>query len=487
MTHVRWGVLLAGFALLVAPPTAGARVLPTQAEPGPARNPSYLTPPLIAGPALSRDGLVWAESERSGGYRLRAESPAGPRTLAQIRPALELRLDAAGARIAYARHDWAPVCARGRCPRLLADEVFSGTLDSPLERLAGCHRGEAGCPLRDTPPTAVSVAEDAVAISLPEARGIEVRNYDAADHRFPGGPYFTLAGRYLLASEATAQDSTAATIFDRITGQRFDARGAYLNLSGGGPLQADGKAIYNISGNGLAWKLPGASEAHPIQRPASQLPKQEECAGEDIALRDDVILWQYERCDPRGPVTEFVITDLAGERVLRVPLVRDRIGDVAFDGTRLAWATKTCALVSLAEITLDRTTWTTGSDFPRVPASSCPAPTVSGSDLRASRSGGVTVSVGCPANASYGCTGGLALYRRVQVSRRYRAGKDFAGGTSAALLAGGERRIRIQLRHKQFAILRRDRRMRIELDVLGANSAKPQRRITALLRAPARR
>jgi hypothetical protein len=486
---VTYAVLLGA---LVFASGAGARVVPTGAEQAPPHRLSNLAPPLIAGPALSSDGLVWAESERAGGYRLRAEGPAGIRELGDIGRATELDLDADGARIAYARHDDAPACPRGRCPRLLADEVFSGTLDSPLERIAGCRRGEAGCPVRDIPARHVLATSDAIAFSLASSSRIEVRNYDAdpsaAVRRFPGGPEFALAGRYaLVEAPLSGKDLDAATIFDRITGASVDAKGAVLNPSAihaDGALQDDGKALYSTAGNHYVWKFPGAATSHPVKEPGAKLAPAEECAGSNISLRQDTILWQYDRCDRRGGVTEFVLTDLAGERVARLPSIRDRAGDVAFDGTHLAWATRTCALVSLAEVTLDKATWSIGADVPRAPRIACPVPDALRPARRASASGAVTVPLRCPASARYGCAGSLSLYRRVPKSRTYYAGKAFADSENALLLAGGHARFSLQLPHRQFAILRRQGSMRVEVDVL--RGARVSRAIRFVLLAPKR-
>ena len=438
---------------------AQAELFETTADAAPVRSPTYISRPIIGGPALTRAGIVWAQSRQDGGYALMLGDANGARQLATLGSAIELQVGAEGDRIAAAHNDWYVACRGGRCPKPLADEVFTGTTDSPFTRLTGCTVGEPGCITHLQPATKIRVTDDAVAFTRSFARDVEVHNFEAdasaAVRRFPGGPEFALAGRY-LAVQATTDDKS--TVYDRWTGEALYT----VNSIGPYALDTDGTIVAALWPNGgWVWMSPSDPTPHPLTPPPPVAPAGEG-SSTSVALRNSTLAWLY---DITGVGSEFVFQELHGDRMLRLPTFtsRTRKSDFAFDGRQLAWSEETCGATFIARVQFDPGRFT-ASEFPATPTGSCALAMPSLSSHRVTESGGLMVALRCPASAQLGCQGGLNLSGR---GRAY----AFMGGAQVLMRRDTTRSVRIQLRHRALAALLRDRRVRADLASEGAGRA----------------
>jgi hypothetical protein len=192
-------------------------------------------------------------------------------------------------------------------------------------------------------------------------------------------------------------------------------------------------------------------------------------------MRNGTIVWTY---DGGSKGTEMVFQQLHGDRILRLPPFSSRVGDFAFDGQRLVWAAQPCAVVWVARLQFDPAAWTT-SEFPRTPAGRCGTAVASVPVRRATQSGGVMLSLTCPAAAVLGCTGGVGL------SSGKNSGRGLAVGSTPVLMPPDTtRRVRVQIRHRALARLRHDGRLVVDL-ISGAAGRQhdPSRRLRFVLLA----
>lgn len=348
-------------AASAAPAAARSEVIPTRADAG------------FAGPALAGDALVWAEGRRDGTVRVRVRGADGATgQLAAVRARQVRGLAAGGRRVA-----------------LVTDrQVLAGTLDGGLQEAAAC---STSCRTEGTP---VAVTDDAVAFRPQDGGdGVEVLGFgvgEPARRRFAGDvAFFALAGRFLALGNA---EQTRIEVVDRVTGDPVYG----VDRAGGTfDLQADGTLVYQHTNAGRAWASPREPFAHPVPSGGAAPGPQNDA--DALIAADRIVITNGAR---------FALTDLAGS-LRDLPTARAGIAGYDFDGRRLAFATKPCAVtVVVAWDVVDAT-------LARPPAGPCPRLQPSVTDRRVGPSGLVRVGLRCPASPLLGCPtavdlGGLA-------------------------------------------------------------------------------
>jgi hypothetical protein len=427
-------ITLVLFAGLLAAPAAHAGVFPTGAVPIDASRAGRMRP-VIAGPALAGGQVAWAQSRSDYGYDLELGAPATPRRIAMIGPARFLTLSASGTQIAWARHD------------SRTDEIELGTTGGGFARVAGC---AGDCPSTDTPARAVDVTDGAAAWNVFERtpNHVHVDNLDGAAARDfgTGGAPFALAGGYLAVEDQPLGSSTIA-VYDRATGTRIFAVSGSVVGTHPFDVQADGKLVYMSPERGLAWASPAEPYAHPIDLGPAPAHAPDEFIGPDIRVAGDRVVLRYLV----DWTAIFVVGDLTGHpRVLPASAVP--VGDFDFDGRRLVWAVRPCAVASVVS-------WDSASEpMPQTPRGTCPAAVVR-SATRVDATGRITIRLSCSRSPLLGCRGGVDLARRDARDRRL---VPAARQTAAfGLLSGRTGSVHFTLSPRTMKALRRSGRLRI--------------------------
>jgi hypothetical protein len=458
-------------AILIQPAAACAdtRVVATGAQPI-AALPLFSVLTRIAGPVLAGTHVVWAESRRDRTYGIERLDDTGAAEIGQIGSATGLQLAAAGSRVAYARHDIS--CPAG-CPDPvpIADEIAVGSINGDFAPLDSCPPTQAGCAYPNNQRRDVAVTEDAIAFRpagynqtrvivrhFDPAGGDSETSFDDAGRRFAlAGPYLAVSAGHLPVGSAGRVD-----VYDHRNGAPVYS---LQRASDPVDLQADGKLLY-FSERGLAWASPDEPYAHPLTRlaPPSKYPDGLYLEGMRFAGDRIVLAWNDGR---------FVIKDLAGATRVS-PAVAGRIGQFDFDGRRLVWAQRPCAVISVSSWDIaDR-------HFPGVPLRRCPLPSMS-AGTRPDRLGRITVRLRCLSDRLHGCPGYFELTMHDRRYGEVRAGGDgfyeLFPGKSGCVYVPLQDRTQQRLRHAGRLALT------VKLTALGATGG-PTHAYRVVLRPP---
>jgi hypothetical protein len=299
--------------------------------------------------------------------------------------------------------------------------------------LDSCPPTLAGCTASNNQRRDPAVAEDTIAFrpaGYNQTR-VFVRHFDpvGGDSQTTlddAGGHFALAGSYLALPGGRGQ----IDVYDHRT------RAVVYSVqpaAGLADLQSDGKLLY-VSDRGVAWASPDQPYAHLLTRiaPPTKYPDSLALAGMRLAGDRVVLAWNDGR---------FVIKDLAGSTRVS-PAVVGRIGQFDFDGRRLVWAQRPCAVISVSSWDL------TDRHFPSVPSRRCPMPSVS-PRTHADRLGRVALRLRCRSARLYGCPGYLRLTMYDRRHGDVSAGDGFyelrpgtSGRVYIALLDSARRRLR---------------------------------------------
>ena len=379
-------VLLA--LVLAAPAHAGGTLFTTDATSG------------VASPQFAGERLAWTTFTRDA-VQVDIAAPDGsdrrssqvPLDAPRSGSARYARLAASPERIALTTRElFCQLPCKYQNYRVTGHATHAGPPGQALARLS------ERCSPRDVP---LTVDASGTAVVYRDGCAQRVLVHDSADGRtyeLPDAIVVRIAGEFV----ATYEEGRELGADDHVvlrewrTGAerlRFAVR-RYTDLD----VQADGKVAWwrpraepvnNMESFDVVW----ASPAQPEPRVAV------ERAGAVLALEDDRLALVRE-----GVGTEVRTLDGALLGVLPNRAASD------FDGRRLAWGVRPCALAAIV-------TWDLAGDPPAMPAGPCPIPTSRRSVLRVPASGRRTVAgLACPAEPALGCGGNLEL--TVKVVRR---------------------------------------------------------------------
>lgn len=291
----------------------------------------------FSGPRLGGDRVVWGRLRTDTGFDIEAAEPGGPTKLITRLPGASaysatnvsqgLFLSASPAFLAYT-HSVDEL--DGHYSRPILREAQAGPVDGPYQPvcdLVTCG-GVCGAVAHTSAPlvrgNALTVFVDECGTRSairdltrgPEtARTLDTRPLD-------------VAGRYALLRA----DTNGLVVYDWVEGAEV-----YRVAATGGLLDATGRVV--VFGDGtLTWYSPAEPFAHPVPAPSVPNWRPFRFAAGRIA---------YTRLVSR--MTEIGSVDLTGARRVAATLTDDYfypgpalLGDVDFDGRRLAWATRIC-------------------------------------------------------------------------------------------------------------------------------------------------
>lgn len=326
---------------------------------------------VVVGPDFAGEGVAWGQETRAGALEVVVAPPTGS-------PTVTHRLDApaepdttvgfSGLPSVFAASESALSFVEGtsRVTKRGGDFLViensgvlrAGSLTGPYERIAGSSEPHS-CPGSNQDPTSTDVEGHRIALGMTTF---------TCDGRDPAGEYTValrdlrdgtqivirtarefalvrrvrLAGRYLAWShQAIGGVPDEVVVWDldqNRVAYRVTATGLGVRFLEDFALQPDGKIALTYAPRGLstparrlAWFAPGDLRAHLVSRSAISVV---EMAGDRIVY--DSLL------DARGS-RQLVVAELTGvtRRLARFPVLRrGRVGDIAFDGTRVAWATR---------------------------------------------------------------------------------------------------------------------------------------------------
>jgi hypothetical protein len=359
----------------------------------------------------------------------------------------------------------------------VTDDVWTGPVAGPLKRSFGCGAPGPVCTGDAYTCNAPQTALSADWITTGACTGsFTLTDLRTGTQRPFGETSPSLAGRYLATvAQATGiprQDNPARLVVrDLETGTeayRIDVPSpnpvdAYFFTS---RVQADGTAVVQ-SGSGAWWASVAEPFLHPMQAPGAVV----NIVGGRVAFVAGPRLGR-----------EVTVTDLTGTVLAKVP-VAPTLGRVAFDGRRVAWASRPCqdAVVVVREVA--------DADGPLPSTAPCPAPAISRKTRKADDAFAFSVKLSCPATPALGCAGTLHLVGRQQRGKAGRGTRELAVVPYA--LAGGATRVfAIRLTRGGITFLRAARRVDVTARTIaikradGAQGARARTSARFVLVAP---
>jgi hypothetical protein len=353
------------------------------------------TAPVAAGPVLTLDRVVWAEQRAPGIWRVHEAPLRGASAPSRSTPyqphtspvVSELLLGASRRRVAVADHTYS--CPVSRCGGLshLASWRFGGR----PRVIASCPRG-SGCSSPCSYIAAPAVAGDWIA-HLGGCSNPPVVVRDLA----PGGVSYRIranahgvrmAGRFIAYDKGSPNGGVV--VYDRL------ARHEVFRVADAAAveLQRDGTVLFRDTRNRVAWASPSDPRPHLIPPPPRDF-------GPIVGLAHDRIAFTRNADHPYLGI-QVVVVDLRGHVVVH-RTIRPFVGQVAFDGRRLAFATQSCQTTAVA-------VWDIRDPAP--PAEShrpCPTATAASRIARVTPSRRMRVRLRCPHYHRLGCAGRLHL------------------------------------------------------------------------------
>jgi hypothetical protein len=361
---MRTAVVAVLLLALAASTAQGAEVVPTAVEGA----------VITGGPALAGEGVAWGEvGHRRESLQLRdGATTRRIHDFATYDPSSWMELDASPEWLAVLR------LRSDRYTPVGSVDFHHGPLDGAMDELAPC----------GGPP---SVSGRAVAL---RCGPITVRE-DGAQRQFavPEDTPFAIAGPWLAyrtREEVVVLDRTTGTEHYRVAAP-VD-RWVQQNLDPGNDpaaiaVREDGLVVFDLKGHQVAWASAAEPSPHPLSLNGSEL----RLAGDRVAAADRRNIRQ---------VTVRVRT-LADEPLDRLEGLPWRGWD--FDGRRVAWRVRPCAMSSVVVIEVGERRPDVGSD--------CGTPEILRRTLRLGRDGHITVTLSCPRWDLAGCGGELELCR----------------------------------------------------------------------------
>lgn len=396
-------------------------------------------PQNVSGPVFAGEDVVWTEEAAPRlTHRIRALDPSGTARDVGVLPA-----PTGGP---Y------PFDARGVTLAGSSTRVLAGTLDLVWgDRLTELYRATvwsagSGGPVEqlrarestDQQPSgyAVRATEGAFAIG-DDVFAEEAPSTPAAS--FTAARFVDLAGDLALVADADG----LRVVRWRDSSELYRPRVAGIHTV---DLQPDGKLAFVLVRDGVrtaGWASP--EEPWPHLLPVEQSAELDVAiAGDRIAVRttDDVAVFTLD-----GGLVALVDAP-------------DVLGAPAFDGRRVAWAARRCAVTFVA-------TWSPGEAVPRLPSAGCRPPGPSPHLFRlARRAGTLTVGLRCPADAANGCDGTAeAEVWAVGPRGRRRGPRRKATGWVGALLPGRSATATLRLSAGAQSIVRAFRDLRVRVRV----------------------
>lgn len=429
-----------------APAPAANRVVPVFGGEPPPAPAGDLVLPLLFGPFLAGDEVVFAE-RRADAVAVVADGPAGKRDLdastaidRTLEP-LSVDLDVAEGRVALNTYRFTcnrdPACEKFRARTPDDHRTLVGPVSGPLARLSST----CGLSRADVAATAF-------------IGPCHLRN-NALELHEEGAPSREVAGD-LASTPQVAGDFVARTILgpnvipvgievlrrpalDPV--YRVDAPVSEWELA------PDGSVVYGLFETAkIGWSSPADPAVHLLDVPGWAI--RIAGAAERIAVMLEPAFGGIARSK------RLLVVDRAG--AIRADHTEAApIAGIAFDGARLAWARQPCSRQSIA-------VWDLSEPAPDLPGADCTMPDPGAGAVRLGRDRRATVTLTCPATAPTGCAGvaSLSAYLRRRPSDRRRLRGSAA--ESFDLLPGGAKTIAVRVKRNG---LRRFRSGQLRIEI----------------------
>lgn len=394
-----------GRGLLVLAVVCAAAAPPTSAS-------SWTAPvaPPIAGPVLLGGTAAYAIATRDGGAIVRGQDgPGSVRELVRLPPQEGLAVSLAGSDQLLAVHPFAAVCTQiVGCypgdPPVQVDSILAGPPGASLDCIAdfvqdgSCHADPCAGTVTTRRANVPAVFGSEVAFC--SGQGTTVRDL-AADAAITQGTapvsWPRLAGTWVAGSWINDE---GIEVVDWRTGQTgLSLPGSYGHVVG---LDTDGTVFYTASKPrssqaALFWASPSDPQPHPIPI-ALSYSSQLHAADGLIARRET-----RDGAPATGQPARIDVFDLSGRPVLSddEPAA---VGTWDFDGHRLAYLSRPCAVTTLVVREL-------GDAAPARPEGDCAA--ARPRRIATLRGRLFTVALDCPAGARLGCFGFLRVVASV--------------------------------------------------------------------------
>jgi hypothetical protein len=425
----------------------------------------------IDGPLFAGDRVVWAtDTPRGGGIDIHSAAPDGSAherwNIAGPTGHLGLYdyfgLGASAERLAAGLNIYG--CGFS-CKSQIDEQRYNELLSAPLGQMPE-ELGPGPCAFGRYFPE-IDISGNAVAYSCGSAR-VTVRDFSPpagapesyefldGSPALPGGSAPRIAGAHLVVREGTVL--VMRRWRDGAEELRFETLGNYDSFD----VQPDGKMAFTApheGGRWVMWASPSSPEPTPIAPIGS--------AGRVRIASDLVAIGGGQSAEVRR---------LDGSVVAASP--KAALGD--FDGARLTWAAKPCAVLAIA-------TWDLEGEPPAMPDGVCPLGALRSPTLRTvSNEFGlvqaVAVELTCRPQPALGCAGGLKLHGRDGRKPPLHSVVDYAygeyrlapGETGTFVMPYGKRRICIGGRYGLRPVLDIGGIARPELDIGGIARPEPR-------------
>jgi hypothetical protein len=345
---------------------------------------------------LTPDRVVWAEQRAPGIWRVEeaplrgASSPARSTSYQpHTRPVTsELALDASARRVTVA--DVTYSCPPGSCEGSGYAHLASWRFGDRSGVIASCPR--TGCSSFCTTGAAPAVAADWVAyVGRCTNPPIVVRDLapGGAGYRIPADAHSVrMAGRFIAYDKSDPE--AGVVVYDRLERREVFR----VKEAAGVELQRDGTIVFTTAGGRPAWASPSDPGPHLIPEPPQGF-------GPLVGLARDRIAFTRNADHPYAGI-QVVVLGLDGHVVVH-RTIRRFLGQVAFDGRRVAFATQSCQTTAVA-------VWDIRDPAPPVESHRpCPAAGPASRIAVITPAGRMRVRLGCPDYHRLGCAGRLHL------------------------------------------------------------------------------